>query len=344
MHIPENYLSPVTCGVMTVAMVPVWTHAIKKVKVELPKEKLPLVGVGAAFSFLAMMFNVPLVGGTTGHAVGGTLIALLFGPNAACLAVSVALLLQAVIFGDGGILAFGANCFNMAFILPYVGYAIYSMIVKRFGGANGEKTGVHYIAAAIGSYIGINVAAFAAAVEFGLQPLLFKDSLGNALYCPYDLSVSIPAMMIPHLAVAGFVEAIFTVVVFAFVRKTAPDLLFENIKTGATEAKSHIPVFALIAVLVAATPLGLLATGTAWGEWGSDEIADVVTNGSALGYTPSGLENGWSLDVIMPDYAMEGMNEVVAYILSAIIGVALLVIIFKLASLLVKEKKVSNVA
>ncbi|MBQ2578894.1 MAG: cobalt transporter CbiM [Lachnospiraceae bacterium] len=344
MHIPENYLSPVTCGVMTVAMVPVWAHAIKKVKVELPKEKLPLVGVGAAFSFLAMMFNVPLVGGTTGHAVGGTLIALLFGPNAACLAVSVALLLQAVIFGDGGILAFGANCFNMAFILPYVGYAIYSMIVKRFGGANGEKTGVHYIAAAVGSYIGINVAAFAAAVEFGVQPLLFKDSLGNALYCPYDLSVSIPAMMIPHLAVAGFVEAIFTVVVFAFVRKTAPDLLFENIKTGAAEAKSHIPVFALIAVLVAATPLGLLATGTAWGEWGSDEIADVVTNGSALGYTPSGLENGWSLDVIMPDYAMEGMNEVVAYILSAIIGVALLVIIFKLASLLVKEKKVSNVA
>ncbi|MBQ1721926.1 MAG: cobalt transporter CbiM, partial [Lachnospiraceae bacterium] len=322
----------------------VWAHAIKKVKVELPKEKLPLVGVGAAFSFLAMMFNVPLVGGTTGHAVGGTLIALLFGPNAACLAVSVALLLQAVIFGDGGILAFGANCFNMAFILPYVGYAIYSMIVKRFGGANGEKTGVHYIAAAVGSYIGINVAAFAAAVEFGLQPLLFKDSLGNALYCPYDLSVSIPAMMIPHLAVAGFVEAIFTVVVFAFVRKTAPDLLFENIKTGAAEVKSHIPVFALIAVLVAATPLGLLATGTAWGEWGSDEIADVVTNGSALGYTPSGLENGWSLDVIMPDYAMEGMNEVVAYILSAIIGVALLVIIFKLASLLVKEKKVSNVA
>ena len=246
--------------------------------------------------------------------------------------------------GDGGKvlrLAFGANCFNMAFILPYVGYAIYSMIVKRFGS---EKASVHYIAAAVGSYIGINVAAFAAAVEFGLQPLLFKDSLGNALYCPYDLSVSIPAMMIPHLAVAGFVEAIFTVVVFAFVRKTAPDLLFENIKTGAAEAKSHIPVFALIAVLVAATPLGLLATGTAWGEWGSDEIADVVTNGSALGYTPSGLENGWSLDVIMPDYAMEGMNEVVAYILSAIIGVALLVIIFKLASLLVKEKKVSNVA
>jgi cobalt/nickel transport system permease protein len=343
MHIPENYLSPATCGVMTAAMVPVWAHAVKKVKIELPKEKVPLLGVGAAFSFLAMMFNVPLVGGTTGHAVGGTLIALLFGPNAACIAVSVALLLQAVIFGDGGILAFGANCFNMAFVLPYVGYYIYTLIVKRYEKLSVRKnSGVHYVAAAIGSYIGINAAALCAATEFGIQPLLFKDSLGNALYCPYDLSVSIPAMMIPHLAVAGIVEAAFTVAVFAFVRKTAPDLIFENIKAGTGENQTHkkpIPVFALVAVLIAATPLGLLATGTAWGEWGADEIAEVVTDGAALGYTPSGLANGWSLDAWMPDYALNGMNEVAAYILSAIIGVALLIILFKLFSISFKGKK-----
>jgi cobalt/nickel transport system permease protein len=301
MHIPENYLSPATCAVMTVAMVPVWVHAVKKIKVELPKEKIPLVGVGAAFSFLAMMFNVPLIGGTTGHAVGGTLIALLFGPNAACIAVSVALLLQAVIFGDGGILAFGANCFNMAFVLPYIGYYIYTFIVKRFASGQ-EKPGVHYIAAAIGSYIGMNAAAFCASVEFGIQPLLFTDSVGNALYCPYDLSVSIPAMMIPHLAVAGVVEAVFTVAVFAFVRKTAPDLIFENMKAGRETNKKPIPVFALVAVLIAATPLGLIATAPAWGEWGAEEIAEVVTNGNALGYTPSGLANGWSLNYLMPDY------------------------------------------
>jgi cobalt/nickel transport system permease protein len=339
MHIPENYLSPATCAVMTVAMVPVWVHAVKKIKVELPKEKIPLVGVGAAFSFLAMMFNVPLVGGTTGHAVGGTLIALLFGPNAACIAVSVALLLQAVIFGDGGILAFGANCFNMAFVLPYIGYYIYTFIVKRFASGQ-EKPGVHYIAAVIGSYIGMNAAAFCASVEFGIQPLLFTDSVGNALYCPYDLSVSIPAMMIPHLAVAGVVEAAFTVAVFAFVRKTAPDLIFENIRAGRETNKKPIPVFALVAVLIVATPLGLLATGTAWGEWGADEIAEVVTGGNALGYTPSGLANGWSLNSLMPDYGLEGMNEVAAYILSAIIGVALLIILFKLFSIFFKGKNV----
>ncbi len=341
MHIPENYLAPVTCGVMTAAMVPVWVHAVKRVKVELPKEKIPLVGVGAAFSFLAMMFNVPLVGGTTGHAVGGTLLALLFGPNAACIGVSVALLLQAVIFGDGGILAFGANCFNMAFVLPYLGYFIYKLLVKTFSAKAGDKPWVQYVSAAVGSYVGLNVAALCTAIEFGIQPLLFTDAAGNALYCPYDLSVAIPAMMIPHLAVAGFVEAAFTVAVFAFVRKTAPDLLFENMKNAeAVPAKSHVPVFVLVAVLVAATPLGLLATGTAWGEWGADEIADVVTDGQALGYTPAGLENGFELSVLMPDYALEGMNEVVAYILSAVIGVALLVILFKLFSLLFKGNKV----
>ena len=340
MHIPENYLSPVSCGVMGAAMVPVWVHAVKKTNRELPKEKLPLLGAGAAFSFLAMMFNVPLVGGTTGHAVGGTLIALLFGPNAACLAVSVALLLQAVIFGDGGVLAFGANCFNMAFVLPYVGYGVYRLLM---GKQNEQTSGARpYAAAFIGSYVGLNLAALCCAIEFGVQPMLFKDAAGNALYCPYDLSVAIPAMMIPHLAVAGFVEAVFTVAVFALVRKTAPELSYERLRTDAPETgkmKKYIPVFALIAVLIAACPLGLLATGTAWGEWGADEIAEIVTDGKALGYTPSGLESGWSLDVPMPDYALEGMNETLAYILSAVIGVALLIIIFKLISIPMKGRR-----
>ena len=124
MHIPENYLSPQTCGVMAAAMIPVWGVCIRKVKTELPKEKIALMGVGAAFSFISMMFNIPIPGGTTGHAVGGTLIATLLGPYAACLSVSVALLLQALIFGEGGVLAFGANCFTMAFVLPFVGYAV----------------------------------------------------------------------------------------------------------------------------------------------------------------------------------------------------------------------------
>ena len=335
MHIPENYLSPATCAVMGAAMVPVWVHAVRRVNRDLPKEKMPLLGVGASFSFLSMMFNVPLPGGTTGHAVGGTLIAILFGPDAACIAISIALLLQAVIFGDGGILSFGANCFNMAFVLPYAGYGIYSLIQKASG--KKDRHGISYAAAAIGSYAGINLAALCTAIEFGIQPILFHDAAGNALYCPYGLSVSIPAMMIPHLLVAGIVEAAFTIAILAFVRKTSPDLLYGD--ATKTHTKSHVPLFALIAILIAASPAGLLAQGTAWGEWGADEISAIVTNGKTLGYTPQGLSKGWTLQALLPDYAVSGFNEIIGYILSAIIGTALLIIIFKLLSIPVKKKE-----
>ena len=325
---------------MTAAMVPVWAHSVKKVKEELPKDKIAMVGVGAAFSFLGMMFNVPLVGGTTGHAVGGTLIALLFGPEAACLGVSIALLLQALIFGDGGILSFGANCFNMAFVLPFVGYGIYRLIA---GNNKETSSGRIYAGAAIGSYVGICVAALCCAVEFGIQPMIAHDAMGNALYCPYGLGIAIPAMMIPHMAVAGVIEAIFTVAIYAFVRKASPDLTYdairlENSGASAEGRKGHVPVFALVAVLIAATPLGLLATGTAWGEWGADEIAEIAETGAPLGYTPQGMLDGFSLDVLMPDYTFGEMGEVAAYILSAVIGTALLIIIFKLASLALKGK------
>ena len=131
MHIPENYLSPSTCGVLAVAMAPIWYISIQKVKEKIPAEKLPLLGIAAAFSFVAMMFNIPLPGGTTGHAVGGTLAAIMLGPWGACLAISTTLLVQALFFGDGGILALGANCFNMAFVLPMAGYGLYQILRKH---------------------------------------------------------------------------------------------------------------------------------------------------------------------------------------------------------------------
>ena len=317
MHIPENYLSPETCAVLGAAMLPVWTMALKKAKDTVPKEKMSLLGVAAAFSFLGMMFNLPLPGGTTGHAVGGVLIAVLFGPWAACLAVSVALFIQALFFGDGGLLAFGANCFNMAFVMPFGGYFLYKILRKTFG---------EYVAAGIGAYVGINLAAFCAAVEFGLQPLLFTDEAGLALYCPYPLSISIPAMMIGHLTLFGLAEIMFTVLVLSYLHKTSPALFVAD----AGKTASAKPIYALAAALIVLTPLGLLAEGTAWGEWGVDEIAELTEGGSVLGYTPSGMENGFELSVLFPDYAIAGLPEWFGYILSAIIGTALLVLLFKL--------------
>lgn len=322
MHIPENYLSPGTCAVLTAAMAPVWYISLQKVKKELPPEKLPLLGVAAAFSFLAMMFNIPLPGGTTGHAVGGTLIALLFGPYAACLSVSVALIVQAVFFGDGGILAIGANCFNMAFLLPFTGYYAFSLLKKCF------TTGTMLPVCAAGAgFLGINAAALAAAIEFGIQPLLFTNELGQALYCPYPLSISIPAMMAGHLTIFGLAEAVFTGTMLAYLTKAAP--AFSNVSDRHTDRKIGASIAALLA-LICLCPLGLIAEGTAWGEWGAEEMAELTETGAPLGYTPAGMLEGFSLDVWFPDYAISGMPDSFAYILSAIIGTALLVITFKL--------------
>jgi cobalt/nickel transport system permease protein len=332
MHIPDNYLSPATCAAMGAAMLPVWTKSVKKVKDEIPRVKIPLLGVGAAFSFLLMMFNVPLPGGTTGHAVGGTLIAILLGPYAACISVTVALFIQALLFGDGGILAFGANCFNMAFVLPFLGYFVYKFIKDRVKTEKGE-----YIGMALGSYAGINVAALCAAIEFGIQPLLFKDSSGQPLYCPYSLSVSVPAMTIPHLLVAGIVEMVFTIAIVVFIKKVSPGIIYEGAKR---KAKA---VYGLIAALICLTPLGLLATGTAWGEWGTDEIKEVVSGGNVLGFVPKGMVDGFSFEAIMPDYAVKGLPDVAGYILSAAAGVAILIILFKVISSFKKDKAGNNI-
>ncbi len=325
MHIPENYLSPSTCAVMAAAAIPAIAVSAKKVKENMPKEKITLLGVFAAFSFVAMMFNIPLPGGTTGHAVGGTLIAILLGPEAACLSVAVTLIIQALLFGDGGILALGANIFNIAFILPYVGYAVYSLIKNHTKSKNGE-----YIGAAIGSYAGINAAALMTAVEFGIQPYLFHDASGQALYCPYGLDVSIPAMMIGHLTLFGLAEVIFTVAVLAFVNSTSPEIAQNQPQTK----KSKTMLGILLGVLVCATPIGLLATGTAWGEWGTEDIATIT------GFTPAGMTDGILSDFssIMPDYTIGNLPEWIGYILSAVIAVAITIILFKLASSATKNK------
>jgi cobalt/nickel transport system permease protein len=220
MHIPDGYLSPSTSVVMYAAMVPVWGMAVKKVKETLKSRQVPLLALAAAFSFVIMMFNVPIPGGTTGHAVGGTLAAIVLGPWAACIAVSIALIIQALIFGDGGVWAIGANCFNMAFVLPFLGYAVYRAISA--GGRN------RVLGSVVGSYVGLNAAAFCAAVEFGIQPALFHTAAGAPLYCPYGLAQAIPAMMFAHLTVAGPIEAVITGIVVYYLQRSAEESLFYN--------------------------------------------------------------------------------------------------------------------
>lgn len=314
MHIPDNYLSPTTCAVLAVAAAPVVGLSITKVKAQLKenKELAPMLGIAASLSFLLMMFNVPIPGGTTAHAVGGVLLSILIGPYAASLALNVALLLQALLFGDGGILALGANIFNMAIAMPFVGYAVYHFFRKQ----NHETAGV-----LVGSYVGINVAAFLTAIELGIQPIIATQG-GEPLYNPYGLAVTIPAMMATHLTIAGAVEVFFTYVIYRFVKQVAPQELYTPTSVNTTSFVKKIR-YVLIA-LVVLSPLGLLAEGTAFGEWSSEELAEMMTN------VPAGIENGFSFEALFSDYTIPGTNIAIGYILSAITALLIFYILGKI--------------
>lgn len=332
MHIPDGYLSPETTIPVMAAMVPVWGIAAKKVKEKVGEKNLPTLSLGAAFSFTVMMMNVPVAGGSSVHAVGAVLIAILLGPWAATVAVSAALLIQALVFGDGGILSFGANCLNMAFVMPFTGYYVYKIILGRnsFSRIDGKSNRRSLIAAFAGGFIGINTAAFFAAVEFGIQPILFTGADGAALYCPYPLWVTIPAMMITHLAVAGPVEGMITAAAVAYIAKAAPGLFINSALKETKTETNYKSLFILLGILVMLTPLGLLAQGTAWGEWGTQEIKDT------LGFVPQGMSKASDLwHSLMPDYSLptgswfatssyQSIN-IIGYVLSAIIGIVLIV-------------------
>lgn len=336
MHIPDGYLSPVTSIIMFVLVLPFWARGVQKLREKMSAKNIPIVVLFAAFSFVVMMFNVPLPGGTTGHAVGGALAAIILGPEIATIAVSIALVIQAFFFGDGGILAIGANCFNMAVVLPYVTYTIYQAISKNET-LNSKR---RIVGAAVGGWAGLTVASFFAAVEFGIQPLLWHTADGTPLYAPYPLSVSVPAMVIPHTLIASVVEALVTgLVVTYLMRANQPALAMVNKPQIASETNSFAKWRALwigLAALIVITPIGLLAPGTAWGEWGAEELTSL-----GLSFIPKGLEqlSGlWSAP--MPDYDVAAVgNANIGYILSAVVGVLITVAVVWLFSLLVTSGK-----
>ncbi|MDR3644322.1 MAG: cobalt transporter CbiM [Clostridia bacterium] len=343
MHIPDGYLSPQTTIPALAGMVPVWAVALNKVKKTLSDKRIPTLALCAAFSFVIMMFNIPVAGGSSAHAVGAVFIAILLGPWAATVSVSTALLIQALVFGDGGLLSYGINCLNMAVIMPFTGYAVYRLIAGK------SQTGsARSLAGAfVGSYAGLNIAALCAGLELGIQPLLFKAANGTPLYCPYPISTSIPAMGLAHALFAGPLEAVITTAAIAYVSRVAPQLfasaqsLIGSLppeepvrKPVASFFRRYRALLIPLGVLVVLTPLGLIATGTAWGEWGADELKE------KFGYIPKGLDamaDKWH--ALLPDYGLPfGSGQLVAtlgYILSAVVGILLITGLIILTSKLV---------
>lgn len=230
MHIPDGYLSPQTYVPLIGVFVATAAIATKKVKKELSIKHIPYLGMAAAFSFIIMMFNLPVPGGTTGHAVGAAAIAIILGPWSAVISVSVALIIQALIFGDGGITAIGANCFNIGVFMPFVAYYLFKII--RF---NSLRPGRVFLASFTAGYLSLVLTAILTAVQFGIQPLIASSPEGIPLYCPYGLSIAVPAMAIEHLLIFGIVEGLVTALIVKYFIKSESALVYSLKKGGKNE-------------------------------------------------------------------------------------------------------------
>ena len=199
-------------------MLVIWFFAFRNANKNLGPRNVPVLSFMAALSFILMMFNLPIPDGTTAHMVGAVLIAIVLGPYGGVIALSIALLIQALLFGDGGVTAYGANVFNMGVVMSFTGIFAYAG-VKKLLTKDGKLTSKARAASAfVGGYIGIVVAAFCGSVEFGIQPIIAPG------YSPYGLDVAIPAMVGAHLLV-GIAEGLTTAIVVYYLAENRPDLL-----------------------------------------------------------------------------------------------------------------------
>ncbi len=207
MHIPDGFLDTKTWVTLWGVSGATIGYAIKKVEKELDEEKVPLMGVSAAFIFAAQMLNFPVMGGTSGHFVGGVLAAILLGPWAGLLVMTTVLIIQCFIFQDGGLTALGANIFNMGIIGSFVGYYIYTGLSKIMS----KKWNDLFIPAFFASWITILLSASFCAIELSISGTV-------------PLSLSLPAMAGVH-ALIGIGEGFITLLVLTFIKKVRVDIL-----------------------------------------------------------------------------------------------------------------------
>lgn len=207
LHIPENFLSitvSIICWLITATVLGI---AISRTNRSLGERQVPLMGVMAAFIFAAQMINFPVLGGTSGHLLGGVLAAITLGPWAGMLVMTAVIAVQALLFQDGGLLVMGANILNMGLVTAAIGYGLY----RGFAGGN--------------RILKLSVAGVAAWLSVMAGALFTSMELWLSGYA--KLQIVIPAMLGVH-ALIGIGEALITVAALAFILQSRPDLLGEG--------------------------------------------------------------------------------------------------------------------
>jgi cobalt/nickel transport system permease protein len=208
MHIPDGLISPQTYLPALALAVPLWVVAGRRLRDRLGDEMLPRLAVFTALAFLLSTLMLPLPGGTSGHAVGVGLLALVFGPWIAFMAYSLVLLLQAVVVGAGGITALPVNALAIGFLGAWTTVALHA-VLRRLGEGP---------AIVLSVWLAVMTSALLLALVLGMQPWLAHAADGTPLFFPFGPAVTVPALLVPH-ALIGAGEAALTLLVFRHARR-----------------------------------------------------------------------------------------------------------------------------
>ncbi len=206
LHAPDGFVSTPIAIVMWIVSALVVAYAVRRTNQSLDERAVPLLGVMAAFIFAAQMFNFPVVGGTSGHLLGGVLAAVLLGPWAGTLVMTAVVAVQALLFQDGGLLIMGANIFNMGIVGTLGGYALYRALCRILGGEDRGRLP----AAAVAAWVAVVAGSFAMTLQLGASGVV-------------PMQLALPAMLGVH-ALIGIGEALITVGALAFIGVTRADL------------------------------------------------------------------------------------------------------------------------
>ena len=230
MHLPDGFLDSKTVLASSALSGAGLAWAVRQVKHTLPPQRVPLLGLSAAFLFAAQMINFPVAGGTSGHLLGGTLVAVLLGPSAALLVLTTVLIVQCLLFADGGLLALGANVFNMGLVATLAGFTVYSLLRRLLPGLTGRLCAV-----AFAGWCSTVLAALSCAGQLAWS--------GTVAW-----SVALPAMVGVH-AFIGLGEGAISALVVLAIARTRPDLLEPAGGDSASARLGEFAGFGLLATL-----------------------------------------------------------------------------------------------
>ena len=302
MHVPDGFIDGKTAAVSAVVSALGVGYALRRVRRELPPRRVPLLGLSAAFLFAAQMVNFPVAGGTSGHLVGGTLVAALLGPSAAVVVVTTVLIVQCFLFQDGGVTALGANIFNMAIIDSIAGYAIYRLVCLGLKGPRGQVTAI----------------AFAAWCATVLASVSCAGQLAWSGTMPW--LVAFPAMATVHMLI-GLGEGLISALVFLAVYRARPDLITETAPSVGRQQLGELTGYGLLITFGIAVFVAPFACS--WPD-GLDSVAE------KFGFTHK-MAAPW-LPAPAPDYQMPGIHWAIGATAAA--GAVGSLIVFGLALLM----------